>query len=190
MKAIVYTTHGSPDVLSLRDLDIPTPKPDQVLVSVRATSINPLDWHVIRGEPAFLKMMARGKERIPGVDVAGQVEQVGAKVKQFRPGDQVFGSAWRACAEYVCTSEKSLVLKPAAVSYEQAATIPIAGCTALQALRDHGRLQSGQTVLINGAAGGVGTFAVQIARALGAEVTGVCSTRNVDFLRSIGAHHV
>jgi NADPH:quinone reductase-like Zn-dependent oxidoreductase len=135
-------------------------------------------------------MGPKGKEKIPGVDVAGQVEKVGAKVTQFRPGDDVFGSAWGACAEYVCGKETALARKPAALTYEQAAAIPVAGKTALQALRDHGRLKRGQSVLINGAAGGVGTFAVQIARALGAEVTGVCSTRNVELVRSLGAHHV
>src|SRR5688572_4291262 len=151
MKAIVYTEHGPPDVLKLADVSVPAPKKHQVLLRVRAASVNPLDWHVMRGEPSFLRLMARGKERIPGVDVAGQVEKVGANVTQFRPGDEVFGSAWGAFAQYVCGNEDSLVPKPAGLTYEQAAAIPVAACTAVQALRDQGRLQSGQRVLINGA---------------------------------------
>ena len=190
MKAIAYTEHGPPDVLALTDVPIPVPKDNQVLIRVRALALNPLDWHLMRGEPAFIKMMAGKAGGIPGVDVAGVVERVGARVTQFRPGDEVFGSAWRACAEYVCTAENKLVPKPARLTYEQAAAIPVAGCTALQALRDRGRLQPGQSILINGAAGGVGTFAVQIARALGGEVTGTCSSRNLEFVRSLGAHHV
>ena len=190
MNAITFTEHGSPDVLRLTTVDVPVPKEDQVLVKVRAASVNPLDWHVVRGEPSFLRMMARGPIRIPGYDVAGQVERVGTRVTRFRPGDEVFGAARRAFAEYACSTEQKLVRKPAGLSYEQAATIPVAGCTALQAVRDHGKLRPGQRVLINGAAGGVGTFAVQIARALGGEVTGVCSTRNIDLVRSIGADHV
>jgi NADPH:quinone reductase-like Zn-dependent oxidoreductase len=191
MKAIVYTENGPPDVLKLTDVEVPVPKERQVLVRVRAASLNPLDWHIMRGEPSFLKMMGpKGKHKIPGVDVAGQVEKVGGKVAQFRPGDHVFGSAWGALADFVCGNENGLAPKPAALSHEQAAAIPVAGKTALQALRDHGRLQRGQRVLINGAAGGVGTFAVQVARALGAEVTGVCSTRNIDLVRSLGARHV
>lgn len=191
MKAMVYTEHGPPDVLKLMEVEVPVPKERQVLVRVRAASVNPLDWHLLRGEPYFLRLIGRGaKERIPGVDVAGQVEKVGSNVTQFRPGDEVFGAARGAFAQYACGNQDRLVPKPAALTYEQAAAIPVAACTALQALRDHGRLQAGQSVLIDGAAGGVGTFAVQIARALGAEVTGVCSTRNVEMLRSIGAHHV
>jgi NADPH:quinone reductase-like Zn-dependent oxidoreductase len=190
MKAIVYTQHGPPDILTLAQVDMPTPVRRQVLVRVRAAAVNPLDWHLIRGEPSFLRLMVRGARHIPGYDVAGQVERVGPEVTQFRPGDEVFGAARGAFADYACTTEDRLVRKPAALTFEQAATIPVAGCTALQGLRTHGRLRAGQRVLINGAAGGVGTFAVQIARALGAEVTGVCSTRNVDLLRSIGAHHV
>jgi NADPH:quinone reductase-like Zn-dependent oxidoreductase len=189
MKAVVFTEHGSPDVLKVTDLEVPTPKDSQVRLRVRAASLNPLDWHLVRGEPALMKLMARGEHKIPGVDVAGEVVSVGAKVTQFRPGDAVFGSAWRACAEYVCTAEEKLVPKPARLSFEQAAAIPVAAYTSLYALRHYGQVQPGRTVLINGASGGVGTMAVQIARALGAEVTGVCSTRNLDFVRSIGAHH-
>jgi NADPH:quinone reductase-like Zn-dependent oxidoreductase len=148
----------------------------------------------MRGEPSFMRMMGGSNPagRIPGFDVAGQVEAVGARVKKFHPGDDVFGTVQGALAEYVCASGKmkNLVLKPLAISYEHAAAIPVAGCTALQAVRDHGRLQPGQRVLINGAAGGVGTFAVQIAKVLGGHVTGVCSTRNVDLVRSIGADQV
>jgi NADPH:quinone reductase-like Zn-dependent oxidoreductase len=190
MKAIIYTEHGPPDVLKLTNVPTPEPKEHEVLVRVAAAGVNPLDWHMMRGEPYFLRLMERGTHRIPGVDVAGRVQKVGPNVTTFRAGDEVFGTARGAFAEYVCGTEKSLVLKPTALTYEQAASIPIAACTALQALRDHGRVQGGQKVLINGAAGGVGSFAVQIARALGAEVTGVCSTRNVDFIRSLGAHHV
>lgn len=191
MKAIVYTEHGPPDILKLTDVEVPVPKDRQVLVKVRAAGVNPLDWHLLRGEPSFLRLMGTGgKQRIPGNDVAGHVEKVGAKVTQFRAGDEVFGTGWGAFAEYVCATEDKLVPKPAAITWAHAAAIPVAACTALQALRDQGRLQTGQSVLINGAAGGVGTFAVQIARALGANVTAVCSTRNVDLVRSLGAHHV
>lgn len=189
MKAVAFAEHGSPDVLKLQDLEVPMPKDTQVLLRVRAASLNPLDWHLVRGEPALMKLMARGEHKIPGVDVAGEVVSVGAKVTQFRPGDAVFGSAWRACAEYVCTTEDKLVPKPARLSFEQAAAIPVAAYTSLYALRHYGQVRPGQTVLINGASGGVGTMAVQIARALGADVTGVCSTRNLDLVRSIGAHH-
>jgi NADPH:quinone reductase-like Zn-dependent oxidoreductase len=191
MKAIRYTEHGPPEVLRLMDMPVPVPTDQQVLVRIRAASINPVDWHMMRGEPSFLKLMKpAAKGQTPGSDFAGQVEQVGAKVTQVRPGDEVFGTAWGSLAEYACTRPDLIASKPTRVTYEQAAAISLAGRTALQAVRDHGRLQPRQTVLINGAAGGVGTFAVQIARALGAEVTGVCSTRNVDLVRSIGAHHV
>src|SRR5687768_5635603 len=166
MKAIVYTTNGPPDVLSLAELETPSPKAHELLIKVRAASVNPLDWHLMRGEPRFLRFMARGNRRIPGLDVAGRVESVGTKVTQFRPGDAVFGSAVGAFAEYACGKERTLAAKPAGLGWEQAAAIPVGGCTALQALRDHGRVQPGQRVLINGAAGGVGTFAVQVARAL------------------------
>jgi len=192
MKALIHTDFGPPDVLRLADVEKPSPKPREVLVQVRAAAVNPLDWHLLRAEPNVLKLMGRPEAsgRIPGVDVAGEVEAVGAKVIAFHPGDQVFGTCKGAFAEYVCGKETRFAAKPVGLTHAQAAAIPVAGCTALQALRDHGRLQRGQHVLVNGAAGGVGTFAVQIAKALGAHVTGVCSTRNVDLVRSIGADHV
>jgi len=193
MRAIVYNSYGSPDVLQCQEVEKPTAGDDQVLVKVRAASVNPLDWHYMRGTPYLVRMgtgLRRPKDARLGVDVAGQVETVGRNVTQFRPGDEVFGVARGAFAEYVSASETKLALKPANLSFEQAASVPIAAFTALQGLRDKGRIQSGQKVLINGAAGGVGTFAVQIAKAFGAEVTGVCSTRNVEMVRSIGADHV
>jgi NADPH:quinone reductase-like Zn-dependent oxidoreductase len=190
MKAICYHRYGSPDVLVLEEIDRPAIHDDGVLVRVAAASVNPLDWHFMRGVPYFVRLMSglrKPKNNRPGVDVAGHVEAVGANVTCLRPGDEVFGGCDGALAEYGSSGESRLVPKPAKLTFEQAAAIPVAGCTALQALRDHGRLQPGQSVLINGAAGGVGTFAVQIAKALGADVTGVCSTRNVDMVRSIGA---
>lgn len=191
MKAVRYTEHGSPDVLTLSDVPVPTPKERQVLVRVRAAALNPLDWHLLRGEPSFLKMMKpAAKGQTPGLDFAGVVEQAGAKVTQVRSGDEVFGSAGGSLAEYAVAREKAIAPKPASLTFEQAAAIPVAGKTALQAIRDYGRLQPAQRILINGAAGGVGTFAVQIARVLGGEVTGVCSTRNLEFVRSLGAQHV
>jgi NADPH:quinone reductase-like Zn-dependent oxidoreductase len=193
MKAIVYRMYGSPDVLALEDVDQPVVKDDQVLVRVRAASVNPLDWHFLRGVPYFVRFttgLRTPKRNIPGVDVAGRVEAVGRDVTRFQAGDEVFGEKSRACSEYVSAPEGMLVLKPARISFEEAAAIPAAGVTALQALRDKGNVQPGQTVLINGASGGVGTFAVQIAKALGAEVTGVCSSPNVDLVRSLGADHV
>ena len=191
MKAIVYDEYGPPDVLRLAEVAKPTPKEHEILVKVRAASVNPLDWHFIRGEPSIMRLHGKPKGRIPGADVAGVVEAVGPNVTQFRAGDEVFGACRNgAFAAYVCGTEERFAPKPAALSFEQAAAIPIAGCTALQALRDHGRVQAGQSVLINGAAGGVGTFAVQFAKALGADVTGVCSTRNVGLVRSIGAANV
>jgi len=190
MQAIVYSEFGSPDVLRLEEIDQPIPKDREVLVRVRAAAANPLDWHFIRGEPAAMRLMGKPNGRTPGVDLAGQVEQVGAKVTEFRVGDEVFGSGRGAFAEYACASVDTIARKPKALTYEQAAAIPVAACSALLALRDHGRLRPGQSVLINGAAGGVGTFAVQIAKALGGNVTGVCSTRNVDLVRSIGAERV
>ncbi len=193
MKAIVYTKYGSPDVLQLKDVEKPTPTDNQVLVKVHAASANPLDWHLIRGEP-FLARLGEGllkpKNPKPGADVAGQVEAVGKNVTEFQPGDEVFGSCVGGFAEYVCVSETKLALKPANLSFEAAAAVPVAAFTALQGLRDTGQIQSGQKVLINGAAGGVGTFAVQMAKSFGAEVTGVCSTRNLEMVRSIGADHV
>ena len=194
MKAIVYCEYGSPDVLKLEDIEKPTPGDDQVLVRVRAASVNPLDWHYIRGTPYFMRLGAglrKPKVTRLGVDFAGTVEAIGRSVKRFQPGDEVFGGRTGAFAEYVSVREdRAVVLKPANLTFEQAASVPIAAITALQALRDKGKIQPGQKVLINGASGGVGTFAVQIAKSFGAEVTGVCSTRNVDMVRSIGADQV
>jgi len=193
MKAIVCEEYGSPDVLQLQEIDKPVVNDDGVLVRVRAASANPYDWHFMRGKPYFMRMMIgllKPKANGLGINLAGQVEAVGKNLKQFHPGDEVFGSGNGAFAEYVCASEDALVLKPANLTYEQAAAVPAAAFTALQGLRDKGRIQPGQKVLINGASGGVGTFAVQIAKFLGAEVTGVCSTRNVDMVRSIGADQV
>jgi NADPH:quinone reductase-like Zn-dependent oxidoreductase len=193
MKAIVQDVYGSPDVLQLKDIDKPVVGDESVYVRVRACSVNPLDWHLMRGLPYIARMsfgLRNPELRVRGVDLAGVVEAVGKNVKRLQPGDEVFGSCTGAFAEYVSAEEKSFVPKPASMTFEQAAAVPVAGCTALQALRDIGKVQPGQKVLINGAAGGVGTFAVQIARSFGAEVTGVCSTRNVDLVRSIGADHV
>jgi NADPH:quinone reductase-like Zn-dependent oxidoreductase len=194
MKAIVYRCYGSPDVLEFADIEKPTPADDEVLVKVAAAAVNPLDWHFVRGTPYFLRLMAglgAPDDTGLGVDFAGTVEAIGRNVKQFKPGDAVFGGSNGAFAEYVTVREDgALARKPANVSFEQAASVPIAAVTALQALRDTGKLEPGQRVLINGASGGVGTFAVQIAKSLGAEVTGVCSTRNVEMVRSIGADHV
>jgi NADPH:quinone reductase-like Zn-dependent oxidoreductase len=192
MRAIVYTEYGPPDVLQLTEVARPTPKDNEVLIKIRAASINPLDWHFMRGTPKVMRMMTGlRKPRFAGlgVDVAGQVEAIGKHVTGFQPGDEVFGTCKGAFAEYGCAAEGALVLKPANVTFEQAATVPVAALTALQGLRDKGQIQRGQKVLINGAAGGVGTFAVQIAKVFGADVTGVCSTRNVDMVRSIGANH-
>ena len=194
MKALVYHEHGSADVLKLEEVEKPAPKDDEVLIKVRAASINPLDWRLMRGEPKIIRVMARLMAGLrtgrPGVDVAGEVEAVGSNVRKFMVGDPVFGSCAGALAEYTCTGESKVVLKPDALTFEQAASINVAGLTALQGLRDKARLQRGETVLINGAAGGVGTFAVQIAKHLGAEVTGVCSTPNLAMVQSIGADHV
>jgi NADPH:quinone reductase-like Zn-dependent oxidoreductase len=194
MKAIVYRGYGSPEVLRLEEVDKPVPDDHQLLVRVRAASINPLDWHFMRGTPFFgrLQMGLRApKTTRLGVDFAGTVEAVGKGVTRFKPGDEVFGGRTGAFAEYVTVGEdRAVALKPPNVTFEEAAAVPIAAITALQGLRDKGRLQPGQTVLVNGASGGVGTFAVQIAKASGANVTGVCSTRNVDMVRSIGADRV
>jgi NADPH:quinone reductase-like Zn-dependent oxidoreductase len=195
MKAVVYTDYGPPDVLEIRDIKKPVPTDDQVLIKVRAAAVNPYDWHFIRGTPYVMRMMIGGlrkpKDPRVGVDYAGTVEAVGKNVTQFKPGDEVFGNRTGAFAEYLCARpDRAIALKPANMTFEQVAGVPVAGLTALQGLRDHGKVQLGQKVLINGASGGVGTFAVQIAKALGAEVTGVCSTRNVDLVRSLGADHV
>lgn len=196
MKAIVYNKYGPPDVLKLKEVEKPIPKDNQVLVKVYAASVNYGNLILLKGEP-FLARFAFGllkpKYSIPGGDIAGQVEAVGINVKQFQPGDEVFGDlsgcGWGGFAEYVSVPENVLALKPANISFEEAAAVPMASVTALQGVRDKGKIQSGQKVLINGASGGVGTFAVQIAKSFGAEVTGVCSTRNLDILRSIGADH-
>ena len=191
MKAIVYRHFGSPDVLHCEETAKPTPRDGQVLVRVRAVGLNPLDWKLMKGKPWFLRLiMGLHKPKHPGVDVAGEVESIGSGVTQFKPGDAVFGACRGALADFVCAPASSLVIKPDNVSFEQAASAPIAAFTALQGLRDKARIQQGQTVLINGAAGGVGTFAVQLAKHFGAAVTGVCSTRNLDLVRSIGAARV
>jgi NADPH:quinone reductase-like Zn-dependent oxidoreductase len=194
MRAIVHNTYGSPDVLELQEIDKPDVADDEVLVRVRAASVNPADWYVVTGTPYVGRPsmgLRKPKSTRTGVDFAGTVEAVGRNVTQFRPGDEVFGGKDGAFAEYVCVREdRAVVPKPANVTFEEAAAVPVAALTALQGLRDKGQLQAGQKVLINGASGGVGTFAVQIAKALGAEVTGVCSTRNVDIVRSLGADHV
>ncbi len=195
MKAVVYTDYGSPDVLQIREIKKPAPNDDQVLVKVRAVSINPLDWHFIEGRPYIMRGMMGGmrKPKNPrlGVDYSGTVEAVGKNVTQFKPGDEVFGNKIGAFAEYLCPrADRAVAMKPANITFEQAAGIPVAGLTALQGLRDHGKVQPGQKVLINGASGGVGTFAVQIAKNLGAEVTGVCSGRNTEMVQSLGADHV
>ncbi|HZJ24784.1 MAG TPA: NAD(P)-dependent alcohol dehydrogenase [Anaerolineales bacterium] len=194
MKAILFPKYGSPDVLQLAEVEKPAPNENQVLIKVIAAAANPLDWHRMRGEP-FLARMGEGlrKPKNPklGADIAGQVEAVGMNVTEFKPGDKVFGAVGAGgFAEYVCTREKNLALKPANISFEAAAAAPVVGFTALQGLRDLGHIQAGQKVLVNGASGGVGHFAVQIAKSYGTEVTGVCSTRNLDMVRSIGADHV
>ena len=194
MKAIVYCDYGVPN-LKFQEIEKPTPADDQLLVKVRAASVNPLDWHFVEGTPYFMRLMGVGlrkpKDTRLGVDFAGTVEAVGKNVTKFKPGDEVFGGRTGAFAEYVCVREgRAVALKPANITFEQAASVPIAAITALQGVRDKGKVQSGQKVLINGASGGVGTFAVQIAKAAGADVTSVCSTRNLDMVRSLGADHV
>jgi NADPH:quinone reductase-like Zn-dependent oxidoreductase len=194
MKAIVQHKFGSPgDVLELKEIDKPVVKEDEVLVQVHAASIHIGDSYGMRGVPYVMRpvfSLSRAKNRVPGTDIAGTVEAVGTSVTQLRPGDEVFGWCKGAFAEYVSVSEDALALKPANLTFEQAAAVGVSAFTALQALRDHGKVQPGEKVLITGASGGVGTFAVQIAKSFGAEVTGVCSTRNVDMVRSIGADHV
>ena len=194
MKAAVRDRYGSPDaVVVLREIDRPVAADDEVLVRVHAASVNPADWYGVTGTPYVGRVelgLRKPKERRLGVDFAGTVEAVGTEVTQFRPGDDVFGWCAGSFAEYASGPEDHFVAKPAQMTYEEAAAVPVAAVTALQALRDVGKLHSGQSVLINGAAGGVGTFAVQIAKSLGAEVTGVCSSRNVDLVKSLGADHV
>ena len=197
MKAMVYTEYGPPDVLHLEEVQNPTPGDDEVLVKVHAASVNAADWHILRADP-FLARLANGllkpKNTKLGADVAGRVEAIGSNVTQLQVGDAVFGemslNELGSFAEYVCVPEDLLALKPARMTFEQAAAVPLAAFTALQGLRDKGQIQPGQRVLINGASGGVGTFAAQIAKSFGTEVTGVCSTRNLEMVRSIGADHV
>src|SRR5438094_6486874 len=194
MKAIVYCDYGLPN-LKLQEIEKPTPADDQLLVRVRAASVNPYDWHFVEGTPKIMRLMGVGlrkpKDTRLGVDFAGTVEAVGKNVTQFKPGDDVFGGRGGAFAEYVCPrADRAVAIKPANITFEQAASVNIAGITALQAVRDKGKVQPGQKVLINGASGGVGTLAVQIAKSFGADVTGVCSTRNIDLVRSLGADHV
>jgi 2-desacetyl-2-hydroxyethyl bacteriochlorophyllide A dehydrogenase len=198
MKAIVYTHYGPPDVLKLEEVEKPTPQDNEVLVKVHATSVNAGDWHLLRGKPFLMRLMGFGllkpKNKILGSDIAGRVEAVGRNVKQFQTGDEVFGNTveygFGGFAEYVSVPENALVLKPTKISFEEAAAVPQAALVALQGLRDKGQIQSGQKVLIHGAGGGIGTFAVQLAKSFGAEVTGVDSTEKLDMLRSIGADQV
>ena len=198
MKAIVYTQYGPPDVLQLKEVEKPSPRDNEVLVKVHAASLNVYDWHLLTADIFLVRLTGGGlfkpKHTIPGADIAGRVEAVGRNVTQFHPGDEVFGdisaSGNGGFAEYVCPCEDALVLKPARLTFEQAAAVPMAALAALQGLRDQGRIQPGQRVLIQGASGGVGTYAVQLARHFGAEVTAVCSTRNLDTARSLGADHV
>jgi NADPH:quinone reductase-like Zn-dependent oxidoreductase len=193
MKAAVYTRYGPPDVVQITDVEKPVPNDKEVLIKIRAASVNPLDWHFMRGTPYILRIGAglhKPKVTRLGVDLAGQVEAVGTNVTQFKPGDEVFGVCRGALAEYACTVEQKLALKPANLSFEDAASVPVAAITALQGLRDRGRIQPGHKVVVDGASGGVGTFAVQIAKSFGAEVTAACSARNVNTARSLGADHV
>jgi NADPH:quinone reductase-like Zn-dependent oxidoreductase len=193
MKAILFTKYGSPDVLQVTEVEKPTPKDHQVLVRVHAASANPLDWHHMRGTPFLVRLgdgFLKPKDPKLGADVAGVVEAIGSNVTEFKPGDEVFGVCSGSFGEYAVAAESKLALKPANLSFEAAAAVPVAAFTALQGLRDKGQIRAGEKVLINGASGGVGTFAVQIAKSFGAEVTGVCSTPKLDMVRSIGADHV
>ena len=194
MKAIVRTQYGPPDVLQFTEVEKPTPKDHEILMKVYAASVNPLDLFQMGGAPLVRRVpgLRTPKQQTLGCDIAGRVEAVGGHVRQFQPGDEVFGASFAGggFAEYVCTIEDKLAMKPANISFEEAAAVPVAAITALQGLRDKGRIQRGQKVLVDGASGGVGTFAVQIAKSFGAEVTAVCSTRNVETARSIGADHV
>ena len=193
MRAIVHNRYGPPDVLKLVEVELLTPTENQVLIKVHAAAANPLDWHFMRGSPFLVRLqsgLSKPKDPRLGADVAGVVEAVGGDVTGFKPGDAVFGEIGKgAFAEYVCARESALAPKPESLSFEQAASTPVVGFTALQGLRDTGRIQSGETVLINGASGGVGSFAVQLAKSYGTEVTGVCSSRNVELVRSLGADH-
>ena len=193
IKAIIQDKYGSPDVLELKDIDKPVAEESEVLVRVRAAAVNIGNWHLLRGIPYAMRPavgLFKPKHEIPGLDLAGQVEAVGPSVKQFQPGDQVFGWCDGAFAEYACAEEDNLLAKPYNLTFEQSAAVGDSAFTALNAVRDQGKVQPGQKVVINGASGGVGTFAVQIAKSFGADVTGVCSTRNVDMVRSIGADQV
>jgi NADPH:quinone reductase-like Zn-dependent oxidoreductase len=198
MKAIVYTKYGPPEVLHLKEVEKPVPKTNEVLIKVLAASLNAFDWHLHRADPFLVRLMGEGllkpKNQRLGADVAGRIELVGKSVTLFKPGDEVFGDlaghGRGGFAEYVCAPENALAPKPVGITFEEAAAVPMAGITALQGLRDKGEIQPGQKVLINGASGGVGTFAVQIAKSFGAEVTAVCSTRKMDMVRSLGADHV
>ena len=193
MQATVQDRYGSVAVLETRDIDKPAIGAGEVLVRVRAAGVNPADWAIMSGLPYIARPvygLRRPKHIVRGTDVAGTVEAIGTEVTRFKPGDEVFGWCVGSYAEFAAASEDALALKPANLTFEQAAAVPMAGFVALQALRDHGKVRAGQKVLVNGASGGIGTFAVQIAKSLGAEVTGVCSTRNVDMVRSIGADHV
>ena len=198
MRAAVYTKYGPPDVLELKKVQKPTPKDDEILIKIQAASTNVADWRLMRASPFLVRFMGGGilrpKHEILGTDVSGTVESVGGNVKQFQPGDEVIAnlseSGRGGFAEYTCALEGDVVLKPATITFEEASAVTIAAITALQGLRDYGKIQKGQKVLINGAAGGVGTFAVQIAKSYGAEVTAVCSTQNLEMVRSIGADHV
>jgi NADPH:quinone reductase-like Zn-dependent oxidoreductase len=193
MKAIVYHKYGSPDVLQLKDVEKPEPGDDEVLIEIHAASVNAYDWHFLTADIFLIRLMGGGllkpKYTRLGADIAGRVEAVGKNVRQFHPGNEVFGMVRGGFAEHACAPENALALKPYNLSFDEAAAVPMAGITALQGLRDAGQIQAGQRVLINGASGGVGTFAVQIAKSFGAEVTAVCSTRNLEQARSIGADH-
>lgn len=194
MKAIVYEKYGSPDVIQLKEVDKPAPKDDEVLIKIHAASVNAYDWHFLTADIFLIRFMGGGllkpKNTRLGADMAGRIEAVGKNVKQFQPGDEVFGMGKGSFAEYACAPENAIALKPAHSSFNEAAAIPMAAITALQGLRDEGQIRAGQKVLINGASGGVGTFAVQVAKSFGAEVTAVCSTRNLEQARLIGADHV
>lgn len=194
MKAILQTSYGSPDVLKLIEVEKPAPKPDEILIKVRAASINALEYRMMRADPFFIRLMGKGflipKDPRVGTDVAGVVEDVGESVTQFKPGDEVFGAADGAYAEYALTRESYLALKPSNCSFEDVAALPVAGLTALQGLRDRAEIRSGQKVLIQGASGGVGMFAVELAKVFGADVTAVCGPRNLELVRSLGANHV